>query len=191
MPRFAAFLRGINVGGRRVTGDRLCAPVVAMGATDVASFLASGNLVFELTDRVGEDAATEPAGDRRLERRLEERFAEALGFEVPTFVRSAEEIRAIASHQPFDDDLVARTRGSVQVALLRSAPGPTDAATALGFATEGDALALHGRELYWLPSSGISDSALDLDALARVLGETTVRTSNTIRRIHTRFFGGS
>ena len=188
MPRFAAFLRGINVGGRRVTGDRLRAPVVAMGASNVASFLASGNVVFDLGGRDGERDGTLPEGGR-LERLMEERFAQALGFEVPTFVRSAEEIDTITAYRPVSEEPLARSHGSTQIALLRFAPTPEDASRVLALAMEGDALALEGRELYRLPSAGISQRALDLDRMGQILGEFALRTSNTVRWIHARFFG--
>ena len=38
MARFVALLGGINVGGHRVTMDRLRAEVAALGYTDVATF---------------------------------------------------------------------------------------------------------------------------------------------------------
>ncbi|MFL5894015.1 MAG: DUF1697 domain-containing protein, partial [Thermoleophilaceae bacterium] len=46
MPRSAAFLRGINLGRRRVTNADLRSCVEAMGFSDVDVFGASGNVVF-------------------------------------------------------------------------------------------------------------------------------------------------
>ena len=43
MPRYAAFLRGINVGGHRVKNTELRALFEAMGFADVHTFRASGN----------------------------------------------------------------------------------------------------------------------------------------------------
>jgi uncharacterized protein (DUF1697 family) len=58
----------------------------------------------------------------------------------------------------------------------------------LALATEEDRLALEGRELYWLPSGGISESDLDLNAIGANLGLTTVRTMGTIEQIVAKHF---
>ncbi len=45
--RYAAFLRGINVGGRRVSGEALAGTFEKVpGIVGATSFLASGNVVF-------------------------------------------------------------------------------------------------------------------------------------------------
>lgn len=50
MTRYIAFLRAINVGGgRSVTMEVLRRIFRALGFSEVASFLASGNIVFETT----------------------------------------------------------------------------------------------------------------------------------------------
>ena len=54
--------------------------------------------------------------------------------------------------------------------------------------TDEDRLALDGRELYWLPSGGISDSALDLTAIERTLGAITIRTKTTVEQIAAKYF---
>jgi len=56
----------------------------------------------------------------------------------------------------------------------------------MALATPEDRLAIEGRELYWLPSGGISDSDLDLKALDAALGQGTMRTMGTIEQIAAR-----
>ncbi|NIP60050.1 MAG: DUF1697 domain-containing protein, partial [Gemmatimonadetes bacterium] len=46
MSRHVAFLRGINLGDRRVKMDRLRRHFEAMDLGDVATFIASGNVIF-------------------------------------------------------------------------------------------------------------------------------------------------
>ncbi|HEU5420497.1 MAG TPA: DUF1697 domain-containing protein, partial [Streptosporangiaceae bacterium] len=47
MPRYAALLRGINVGGRnKVAMADLREIVESLGHTDVATYIQSGNVVF-------------------------------------------------------------------------------------------------------------------------------------------------
>ncbi len=50
MPRYIALLRGINVGGHNVKMDRLRALFEELGFRDVATFIASGNVIFTAPD---------------------------------------------------------------------------------------------------------------------------------------------
>ena len=50
MDRYVAFLRGMNLGGRRITNDDLRAHFEALGCVEVATFRASGNVVFAVDD---------------------------------------------------------------------------------------------------------------------------------------------
>lgn len=178
MSSYAAFLRGINVGGHRLTNDQLRAHLAALGFDQVATFRASGNVVFA--------AAAEPP--RELAARIELGLAAALGYEVPTFIRSAQQMRAIATLQPFDVQDVRGSAGRLQVALLSEAPSPGAREATLALAGAGDRLAFGERELYWLPSGGMLDSELDLKAIAKLLGVVTVRTKNTIEQIAAKHF---
>ena len=75
--RHVAFLGGINVGGHRVTMERLRDEVTRLGFPDVSTFIASGNVMFSAPPR--------PDHDEHLAQGLEA----ALGWPVPTFVRTA------------------------------------------------------------------------------------------------------
>jgi uncharacterized protein (DUF1697 family) len=86
MPLHAAFLRGINLGNRRLTMDRLRAVVEDFGLADVATFIASGNVVF----RHPGTALSE------LETALAAHFESSLGYPVATFVRSFARLRELA-----------------------------------------------------------------------------------------------
>lgn len=180
MPRFVAFLRGINVGGHRVTNDALCALVEDLGFADVDAYRASGNVVLTADER--------PVADLRV--RLEEGLAEGLGYAVPTFLRTPDEVRAIADHEPFAAQHVEASHGSLQVAMLAEEPAAADRDAVLDMATDRDRLAVRGRELYWLPSGGTTDSELDWDAIEDLLGPTTTRTKNTVARIAAKYFRG-
>lgn len=169
----------MNLGGRRIANDELRSHFEALGCEEVATFRASGNVIF---------AKDEPAA--KLTARLESGLADALGYEVPVFLRSAEELRAIAAHEAFDAKLVAASEGKLQVALLVKKPTAAAAKRALATATGADRLAIEGRELYWLPDGGMSDSELDLKAIAAALGPTTIRTKGTIDLIATKHFPG-
>ena len=179
MTRYAAFLRGINVSGRRISGEELRACVERLGFRDVATFRASGNVI--LTDEAG-------AEPEAVASRIQRGLAEALGYEVPTFLRTAREVRAIARHEPFAAAAVAASDGKLQVALLLRKPSATARRKAVALGSDRDRLALRGRELYWLPSGGILDSSLDRSALASLLGTTTMRTKGTIDLLAAKHF---
>jgi uncharacterized protein (DUF1697 family) len=49
MSRLVALLRAVNVGGRTVKMDRLCAAFEEMGLTGVETYIASGNVLFKPT----------------------------------------------------------------------------------------------------------------------------------------------
>jgi uncharacterized protein (DUF1697 family) len=178
MASHAAFLRGMNLGGRRITNEDLRAHVSAIGFEDVATFRASGNVI--LSARSG--------SERAVARRLEAGLGEALGYEVPVFLRDAAEVREIAAAEPFPAAEVEASKGKLQVALLIEKPAAGARKDVLALATEEDRLALEGRELYWLPSGGISESDLDLNAIGANLGLTTVRTMGTIEQIAAKHF---
>jgi uncharacterized protein (DUF1697 family) len=181
MQRCAAFLRGMNLGRRRITNDDLRRHVEALGFADVATFRASGNVILGAPD-------DEPIVD--VARRIEAGLAAALAYDVPVFARSAEQVRAIAGHAPFAADALAASNGKLQVVLLAAAPSAAARRRALALAPDGDRFAFDGCELYWLPQAGLADSELDLNALARAVGPTTVRTKGTIELIAAKHFAG-
>jgi uncharacterized protein (DUF1697 family) len=178
MNRYVAFLRGMNLGRRRIRNDELCGQFEEAGFANVATFLASGNVVFDAgeTDNRDEIAAT-----------IEDQLRNGLGYEVPTLLRSADEVRAIAKDGPFLGER-GSDGGKPQVVLLPRYPDKATREGVLALATEADQLAFHGKELHWLPIAGFSTSELDLTLLETSLGPTTTRTRNTIERLVVKFF---
>ncbi|MGH9379096.1 MAG: DUF1697 domain-containing protein [Thermoanaerobaculia bacterium] len=177
MQRYVAFLRGMNLGGRRITNVELCACFVELRFASPSAFLASGNVVFDSSRGTPEQVAA----------KIENGLAEVLGYEVPTFLRSAEEVRAIAAHEAFPAEVVACSRGKLQVALLPAEPSSAARRRVLDLATEEDRLTFHGRELYWLPSGGISESPLDVATIEATVGPWTMRTRRTVERLAAKF----
>jgi uncharacterized protein (DUF1697 family) len=176
MSGYAAFLRGINVGrAHRVGSAELKACFEELGVQDVATFRTSGNVVF--------DAGREAAG--KLTARIEAGLEAALGYEVAVFLRTADEIRAIASHEPFSPDVEG---GKLQVAMLSAKPAASARKQVLALATDDDRLAFGDRELYWLPRGGTQESDLDLKAIEGLLGVTTMRTKGTVEQMAAKYF---
>ena len=173
MSRYVAFLRGINVGGHRVSSADLRSHLGELGFRDVITFRASGNVVFTAAG----------ASEEELTGRIEKALAKSLGYEVPVFLRSVAEVRAIAGHEPFPAALVRASGGKLQVSLLPAKPPAGARKKVLGMATDEDRLAIRGRELYWLPSGGMLESALDLKAIESLIGPSTRRTKNMLEQI--------
>ncbi len=172
MSSYVAFLRGMNLGRRRIRNDELCACFKAMGFTGVSAFLASGNVIFHVARGT----------HKTLQRRIETELKKALTYDVPTFVRSAVEVSTIAAQQPFTPAQLGRSTGKVQVALLRAPTGAAAAREALALSGD-DRLAFHGNEMYWLPIGNLSDSDLEMKALVGILGPMTIRTHRTMTRL--------
>lgn len=179
--RLVAFLRGINLGNRRLTNDRLRAVVEDAGLEGVAVYQASGNVVFDDPGRPPDAVA------RELERHLEA----TLGYPVDTFVRTIPELEAIAEWDP--PRAAESERFKAHVLFLRAAPDDEDAAPLAAhlrtLETEDDRLHLRGREIYWFRRGGLSTasiSALGPDGITG--GRTgTMRTLGTVRRIVKKF----
>jgi uncharacterized protein (DUF1697 family) len=145
-----------------------------MGLEEVATFRASGNVIVATPKREAEG---------KLASRVEGELDERLGYDVPVFLRSAEEIAAIAGQKPFAAAKVKKSKGRLQVSLLKMKPSAAAKKKALALATDEDLLAIEGRELYWLPSGGLLESDLDLKGIEALLGTDTRRTMGTIEEI--------
>ena len=173
MPFHVAFLRGMNLGGRRITNADLTSEFDALGFDRVTTYRASGNVIFMASGQAEGELVAE----------IEEGLEESLGYAVPTFVRTEDEVRAIADFDPFDLDRVARSKGKLQVSILSSAPAKKQRDAVLAMATDEDPLVIAERELYWLPGGGLLESDLDLHAIDDLLGPSTRRTKGTIEGI--------
>ena len=173
MPRYVAFLRAVNVGGRLVKMDELRGHFAEAGLRDVETFIASGNVIFSTT------ATATPAIEQTLERQLKN----ALGFEVPTLIRTTAEVAAAAARTPFTDHEVEEA-GTYVAAFLR---GPLDAAGKkglAGLATDVDRFVLHGREVYWLAKTKQSETKLTIVKFERAVGcAATMRAMTSLRKL--------
>jgi uncharacterized protein (DUF1697 family) len=175
-PRYVAFLRAINVGGRTVKMDRLRAIFEAQGLASVSTFIASGNVLFDTRAR---DLSA-------LELRIERALRDALGYDAETFVRSLRELVDVVAHDPFPEraagDGYARS-----VAFVRAPPDGATQARVLALRNDVDDLAIRGREVYWLRRGPFSATRLAGGALERALGmPATVRNVTTVRKLAAR-----
>jgi uncharacterized protein (DUF1697 family) len=179
VPTHVAFLRAINLGRhRRASADALRTVFEGLGFEEVATFRASGNVLFGSRE-----------GERRLVPAIEQELARALGFEVLVFLRSADELRALVRLATASDD-VDQTGRQVrrQVAFLRARPPAQARERVLALATEDDGLAFSARELLWSSHGTGPNSRLNLRAIEKLIGPWTMRTVETVEQITLRYF---
>ncbi len=178
MPRFVALLRAINVGGHVVKMDRLRKIFESLGFSNVETFIASGNVIFESPTTNG----------KTLEKQIESRLQKSLGYEVVTFIRFASELAAIANYKPFTASELDAESNSLYVVFLPIRPNSASRNNLMAFRTEVDDLHVHGREIYWLCRKKFSESALSGALLEKTIGmPATIRNSTTIRELAAKY----
>jgi uncharacterized protein (DUF1697 family) len=179
MPRFAAFLRAVNVGGHGVvTMGALKKIFESSGLSDVESFIASGNLVFAAKAVKGLDVKIAAALEK------------ALGHQVATFVRSIDEVVAAAAFAPFPDRDAAVWPTYV-VGFLSKDLDAAGAKRLSLLSTKEDRFHVRGRDFWWLSKHHQARPAITGRQLEKALGEpTTLRNVNTIRRMAEKYGDG-
>jgi uncharacterized protein (DUF1697 family) len=178
MFRFVAFLRAINVGGGRTVKMQFLRQVFeSLGFSNVATFIASGNVVFETTTKK----------TKALERKIERALKKALGYGVRTFVRKEAELAKIANYRPFPRSKFDETWQSNIIFLADNLNEKLKQdVNALG--THTDAFEIHGREIYWRRRRKQNGALFSTVALEKILGPAfTVRGANTIEKIASKY----
>jgi len=173
MPRHIAFLRAVNVGGRTVKMDALRERFEALGLTNVETFIASGNVLFE----------TRAKAAAKLQQQIEADLASAFGFEIDTFLRGAEELIAIAKHPAFPAARIAAAP-TYCVGFLAAPLGAEALRGLKKFESAIDAFHVNDREVYWLCEKKQSESAFTNAAMEKALKvRATFRNINTVRKL--------
>ncbi len=177
MTRYIAFLRAINVGGHTVKMDRLRELFESLEFTNVETFIASGNVIFE------SNAKNSPT----LAKQIEQKLCTSLGYEVATFIRTERELAALVAYQPFKArDL--ETAVALNVALLKE---PLDASAQkklMALKTDIDDFHAHGREMYWLCRKKQSASTLSNAVFEKKVGcVATFRGISTLQKMAAKY----
>ena len=148
-----------------------------LGFKEVETFIASGNVVFQSG---AEDV-------RSLELAIEDRLRGALGYEVTTFIRTDEELAAIAKYEPFKKSHL-QDAAALNVAFLAEPPGPAAKKLITAFRSEIDDFHVRGREVYWLAQTRQSDSKFNNVRFEKMLNlRATWRGINTIKRLAAKY----
>jgi uncharacterized protein (DUF1697 family) len=160
---YVALLRAVNVGGTgKLPMPALRSMCEACGFSNVRTYIASGNVVFEN----GADEATVKA-------RLEEALGAYAGKPVGVMVRSGWEMAAVLAANPFASCAPNRT-----VAVFLDEPPPADLFK--GVTGRGsEEIAPGRREIYVHYPDGMGSSKLRILSAAR----GTARNMNTVAKL--------
>ncbi len=177
MPRYVAFLRAINVGGRTVKMDRLQLLFEEIGFSRVETFIASGNVLFTSPSR----------SPKMLEARIADQLREALGYGVPAFLRSPAELAIIARYRPFGDVMLSAKGAAMYVGFGADAPSAEARRKLSAMKSETDAFEVRGREVYWLCRKRMMGSVYSGALLEKTLGmPVTFRNLTTVAKLAAR-----
>jgi len=174
MPKYVAFLRAINVGGRTVTMDRLCDMFASLKYSNVESYIASGNILFDSRSK----------RTSAFERQIADHLHNSLGYEVATFVRTLPELAEIAEYKPFPDADLNGEGNLLYVGFVEERPADASIQALSSCRTAVDEFYVEGRQVYWLCRKGLGKSEFSLTQLEKTLKvPATLRNATTVRKL--------
>lgn len=173
MPRSVALFRAVNLGPHgKLPMAELRAHLTGRGFDDVATYIASGNLVV-----------TSPLTGPALEARLEAEVAERFGLRTDVMVRDLAEWTRLVTENPFPEHAAAPSRYACVV--LKSPPAPGGWERLQAEAPGDEPMRLIGRRLYVFYGDGMADSKLVGAFIERRLSTRgTGRNWNTVLKLH-------
>ncbi|MBS0196970.1 MAG: DUF1697 domain-containing protein [Planctomycetes bacterium] len=166
---YVALLRGINVGGKnRIAMKDLSAIFASAGASDVRTYIQSGNVVYAAD-------ATTAAG---VAKAVTSAIQTKLGLSIPVVTRNANEFEAAMAANPF---LAAGADPeALYLGLLADTPSKQCVAALDPQRSPGDRFAVIGREFYLHLPNGVAKSKL-----TNAYFDSTLRTVSTVRNWRT------
>jgi uncharacterized protein (DUF1697 family) len=173
MPRYVAFLRGINVSGQKlIKMQDLRAHFELPSFSNVVTYIQSGNVLFDCDEK--------KAG--RLKNTIEQELEKKLGYAVPVIVRSLTEISKVVQNNPFAPPQEGE-KVKLYVCFLSATPDPAAAAALAAMSYELEQLQFAGTEAY-LCSASYGSTKFPNTLLEKKLGvQSTVRNWNTVNKV--------
>ncbi|GAB7006723.1 DUF1697 domain-containing protein [Nocardioides sp. AN3] len=170
MSRRVVLIRAVNVGGAKLPMADLKEIAADLGASNVTTYIASGNLVADVPGAPDDF-------DRALEKAIEERF----GYVREAISRTREELVAALEAHPFE---VTEPRYSY-ISFMLAAPTAEALKAAAAVPTGEDRWQVIGRELHLRYAGGAGRAELKEAQLFRALGRipATARNLNTVRKL--------
>ena len=162
-------LRAVNVGGAKLPMAELRELAEDLGATDVSTFIASGNLI-----------CAPPGKPDDFDRALEQAIKKQYGFFREVISRDSSEVRAALKAHPFE---IVEPKYSY-VSFLLSTPTKAAIAKAETFDTGDDVWQVIGREMHIRYAHGAGRPQMKDASIGRALGVPgTARNINTVRTL--------
>lgn len=172
MPRWVAFQRAVNVGGRKYPMAEVRAVLTSAGYLGVATHIQTGNILLESPTR----------SRARLESALEDLFLADRGFEVATIAFRPEELVAIEA----DATQIAAAdppEHAQYVELMRAEPDAASVARIEGRGLPGQRAVVRGRAVHLLFDIPFGQAKPPDAATKRALGVSTNRNVKVLRAI--------
>ena len=168
--KYAAFVRGINVGGKNLLPMKELAKLFeAAGCSGVRTYIQSGNVVFSASDAAARGLGPE------ISIRIEKKF----GLRVPVVVRSLKEMKKVAASHPHVKKGVDHKW--VHVCFLLDKPDVNSIASLDPARSPGDEYVVIGSEIYMHLPNGAGNSKLTnayFDSKLKTV--STARNWNTV-----------
>ncbi len=138
MITYISILRGINVSGqKKVPMKELLALYQSLGYTDVATYIQSGNVIFKSAEK------SAPV----LISQIESKIAGHFGFEVPVIIRTAEQMSAVLTSNPFLKEKGIE-EDKLHVTFLDKMPAQSQLDKLRGYDFTPDRFVVHNLEVY-------------------------------------------
>lgn len=167
MTRYAAFLRGVNVGGVNLKMADVAAAFADAGFTSVTTILASGNVVF---DSAGDTAAVRATAERALR----ERF----GYDAWVLAYDVDTVAAVSSAYPFARELEGHHS---YVTFVTDAAVLDELAALAAEAPPEEKIARGDGVIYWQ----VPKNATLKTTIGATMGKKRYKSSTTTRNLRT------
>jgi uncharacterized protein (DUF1697 family) len=172
MPRYVAFLRGINVGGHVVKKGKLQETFISQGFQNVFTYKQSGNVIFE----AGSGSVEE------IKKKIEVRLQHALGYNVSVFVRTIAQLEDIVDSEPFKKQNKEGTSFLVTFLADDAAKFPIELPTTIPKSTA-QVISEKGTEVFSVTHGGGEGALPNPFIESKLRAKATTRNFNVIRVI--------
>jgi len=171
MPRYAAFLRGVNVGGVTLKMADVAAALTDAGFANVRTIQASGNVLLDSSD-----------GVRAVRRKAEAALRERFGYDAWVLAYDVDTVRAVVDAYPFEREVDGYQSYVTFVASPDGDAAVLDELGALAGSAGGDEKIARGDGVvYWqVPKGNTLDSTI-----GKTMGKPRYKSSTTTRNLRT------
>lgn len=172
MPRYVAFLRGINVSGQKlVKMEALKKYFEIPGIKNVVTYIQSGNVVFDASLSSG-----------KLSDKIEKLLSTQLGYQVPVVLRTIAEMESVIDRNPFPISELP-DGAKLYVYFLSGIPESSLIDSLNSYLGAGETFKVVGQELFFV-SQAYGNTKLTISVIERKLGViATARNWATVNKV--------